>query len=208
VAIVNPFGDFGAVVISGANHSFDAEAIEIPADTGCVVLQNEFSDNTNLVLATKAKHAGAHVLLNACPTRPLDQSLTEVVDILVLGRAEAEALTGRIFSNTKIVLEAIMPLTERVPRVVVMLGAGGLVHAERGGRPEYHPATKKKPESMHGAMDFFVGALASQLVSGSEFDAAVHYGHAAVSLFMTTPVERRDLIRATQVRARLGEDEL
>jgi ribokinase len=106
-----------------------------------------------------------------------------------------------------VALEAIAPMADKVPRVAIMLGAGGLVHMEQGGRPEYHPAMKGKPESMHGAMDFFVGALASQMASGSEFEAAVHYGQAAASVFMSTPVERRDLIRATQVRARLGEDD-
>lgn len=208
VAIVNRFGDFGAIIISGANQSFDAEAVQIPDGTGYLVLQNELPAEANRVLAENAKRASTLVILNACPVRQVDERLMDLVDVLVLGKAEAEAITGRVFSTTKIVLEAIVPLTDRVPRVVIMLGAGGLVLMERGGRPEYHPATKKKPESMHGAMDFFVGALASQLASGSEFDAAVHYAQAAASLFMTTPVERRDLIRATQVRARLGEDEL
>lgn len=208
IAIVNRFGDFGAVIISGTNQSFDPELVQFPDDTGYLVLQNELPAEANLALARKAKQAETLVILNACPTRQVDKDLMGLIDVLVLGRAEAEAMTGRVFSNTKIVLEAIVPLADMVPRVVIMLGAGGLVLMERGGRPEYHPATKKKPESMHGAMDFFVGALASQLASGSEFDAAVHYGQAGASLFMTTPVEQRDLIRATQVRARLGEDEL
>jgi ribokinase len=207
VAIVNPFGDFGAIVVSGANLSFDAGAITIPPETGYLVLQNELPADANIVLARKAKEAGALVMLNDCPVRRAQEELLYLSDILVLGQTEGETMAGRSFSSPKIALEAIVPMADTVPRVAIMLGAGGLVHMERGGRPEYHPAMKGKPESMHGAMDFFVGALASQMASGSEFEAAVHYGQAAASVFMSTPVERRDLIRATQVRARLGEDD-
>ena len=207
VAIVNPFGDFGAIVVSGANLSFDADAVTMPPDIGYLVLQNELPADANVALARKAKAAGARVMLNDCPVRLAQEELLYLSDILVLGQAEGEAMAGRSFSSPKVALEAIVPLADKVPRVVIMLGAGGLVHVERGGRPEYHPAMKGKPESMHGAMDFFVGALASQMASGSEFEAAVHYGQAAASVFMSTPVERRDLIRATQVRARLGEDD-
>ena len=102
---------------------------------------------------------------------------------------------------------AIQPIAERIPRVVFFLSGGGMVHLERGGRPEYHPARDKRPESMHGAQDFFVGAYVSQIAGGSEFEAATHYAQAAATLFMTMPVERRDLIRATQIRARLSEDD-
>ena len=207
IATVNPFGDFGAIVVSGANQSFDANAVAIPPQTGYLVLQNELPEQANLVLARKAKAAGVLVILNACPVRAGQDDLLDLTDILVLGQAEAEAMADRSFSSPKVALEAIVPFTDKVPRVAIMLGAGGLVHIERGGRPEYHPAVKGKPVSMHGAMDFFIGALASQMASGSEFEAAVHYGQAAASVFASTPVERRDLIRATQVRARLGEDD-
>ena len=207
IAIVNPFGDFGAIVVSGANQSFDPDVVTMPPDIGYLVLQNELPMDANVALARKAKAAGALVMLNACPVRPTQEDLLDLTDILVLGQAEAEAMAGRSFSSPKVALEAIVPFTDKMLRVAIMLGAGGLVHMERGGRPEYHPAMKGKPESMHGAMDFFVGALASQMASGSEFEAAVHYGQAAASVFMSTPVERRDLIRATQVRARLGEDD-
>jgi ribokinase len=104
-------------------------------------------------------------------------------------------------------LDAIEPMTERVGRVAFFLGGGGMIHVERGGRPEYHPAREKRPESMHGVQDFFVGAYVSQLAGGSEFEAAMHYAQAAATLFMATAVERRDLIRATQIRARLSEDD-
>lgn len=207
VAIVNPFGDFGAVVMSGANVSFDADTIALPPEAGLLVLQNELPEEANLVLARKAATAGLQIVLNGCPFRETSDELLALTGTLILGSHEAEAMTGQSFSTIRMALEAIQPIAERIPRVVFFLSGGGMVHVERGGRPEYHPARDKRPESMHGAQDFFVGAYVSQIAGGSEFEAATHYAQAAATLFMATPVERRDLIRATQIRARLSEDD-
>lgn len=207
IAIVNEFGDFGAVVISAANTAFDAGLVTLPDDTGILLLQNELPRDANLALARKASAAGIEVVVNGCPFREADDELLATVGTLILGVHEAETLAGYPFSNIRMALETIQPITERVPRVIFFLSGGGVIHAERGRRPEYHQARDRRPESMHGAMDFFVGTYAGQIVGGSEFEAATHYAQAAATLFMTTPVERRDLIRATQIRARLGEDD-
>ncbi|MBX9455768.1 MAG: hypothetical protein KL863_06920 [Rhizobium sp.] len=207
VAIVNGFGDFGAVVMAGANAAFDASNVKLPPESGLLLLQNELSEAANITLARKARDAAVDVVVNGCPFREPDPELLSLAGTLILGLHEAEAMVGHAFSNARMALDAAQSLSERVPRIVVLLSAGGMVHAEPGGRPEYHPTRETKPQSMHGVLDFFVGAFASQIVGGSEFDAAAHYAQSAALLFMTTPVERRDLIRATQIRARLGEDD-
>lgn len=207
LAMVNEFGDFAAVIISGANIGFDADSIDISGDTGLLVLQNELPEDANLTLARKAAGRGIGIVLNGCPFRETSDELLALTGTLILGAGEAEAMVGQSFSNTRNALEAVESLCEHVPRVALFLGGGGMVQGERGHRPEYHPARERKPVSMHGALDFFVGAYASQIAGGSEFEAATHYAQAAATLFMTTPVERRDLIRATQIRARLGEDD-
>ena len=207
VAVVNEFGDFGALVISGANMTFDAERVALPPEAGFLLLQNELPEEANLALARKAAEAGLYIVLNGCPHRENTDELLSLTGTLILGLHEAEAMAGHPFSHIRMALDAIQPIAERVPRVVFFLSGGGMIHVERGGRPEYHPARDKRPESMHGAQDFFVGAYVSQIAGGSEFEAATHYAQAAATLFMTTPVERRDLIRATQIRARLSEDD-
>jgi ribokinase len=207
VAVVNEFGDFGAVVIAGANAGFDAESIVLPSEAGLLLLQNEQPEEANLLLARKAAAAGMNIVLNGCPFRETSDELLALSGTLVLGLHEAEAAAGYSLSNIRMALDAIEPLAEKVRRVVFFLSGGGMVHVDRGGRPEYHPAREKRPESMHGAQDFFVGAYASQIAGGSTFEAATHYAQAAATLFMATPVEKRDLIRATQIRARLSEDD-
>lgn len=207
VAVVNDYGDFGAVVMPGANLALDASLVEIPPDTCCLVLQNELPEETNLALARKAVQNGARVLLNGCPHREISGELLSLCDALVLGLHEAETMTQQVFSNSRVALEALPSLASKVPRVLVLLGAGGMVHAERGRPPEYHATRERRSPSMLGVLDFFVGAFASQMAGGSEFEAAAHYAQAAAGLYMTTPVERRDQIRAAQIRARLGEDD-
>jgi ribokinase len=207
VAIVNEFGDFGAVVMSGANATFDAGSVTLPSEAGFLLLQNELPEEANLALARKAAAAELYIVLNGCPVRENADELLSLTGTLILGLHEAETMAGHSFSHIRMALDAIQPIAERIPRVVFFLSGGGMVHVERGGRPEYHPARDKRPESMHGAQDFFVGAYVSQIAGGSEFEAAAHYAQAAATLFMTTPVERRDLIRATQIRARLSEDD-
>ena len=207
IAIVNPFGDFGAMVLPGANLAFDAGIVDLPAKASHLLLQNEIPDTANLALAQRAAASGLEIVLNGCPSRLLPDELLALTHTLILGIREAEVMAGGSLSSSASGFEALAPIAKRVPRVIVFLGAGGMVHIERNGRPEYHPAREKRPQSMHGALDFFVGAFVSQLAGGSEFEAAAHYAQAAATLFIATPVERRDFIRATQIRARLGEDD-
>jgi ribokinase len=206
VAIVMPEGEYGAVVVSGANLSLEADKVSIPADTGLVVLQNEITDAANIAIAGKARSAGAIVLLNAAPARPLFDDLAALVDILVVNRGEAAALTGRPVGNVEDAMAAAVDLCARVPKVVVTLGGGGAVHMRGGGRPEHQSAFRAQVISAHGAGDFFIGALANQLAAGSEFEAAIHYAQAAGAVYVSTEIDKRGGIRPVHIRARLGED--
>lgn len=207
IAVVNEFGDFGAVVLPGANANFEAGRVRLPPEAGFLLLQNELPAEANLALAREATAAGMNVVLNGCPFRENIEELISLTHTLILGLHEAEAMSGLSFSTIGMALEAIRPIAERVARVIFFLSGGGMIQVEQGGRPEYHAARERRPESMHGAQDFFVGAYVSQIAGGSDFEAATHYAQAAAMLFMGTPVERRDLIRATQIRARLSEDD-
>ena len=104
-------------------------------------------------------------------------------------------------------MDAAAELCSRVAKVVVTLGGDGVVHMRAGGRPEHQPAFGAEVVSAHGAGDFFIGALANQLASGSEFEAAIHYAQAAGAIFVSTEVDKRPGIRPLHIRARLGEDD-
>src|ERR1700744_5658120 len=75
VAIIDAEGDYGAVIVSGANLRLSKqdleEAREIIRSAQVLVLQNEVLDATNVAAAQSAKDHGIHVILNAAPARPL-----------------------------------------------------------------------------------------------------------------------------------------
>jgi len=207
VAVVMPSGEYGAVVVSGSNQAFAADHLDIPEDTAILLLQNETTDAANIAAAEKARAAGARVILNAAPARPLFDDLASLVDILVVNRGEAAVLAGQPVEDVKSAVAAATTLCERVRRVAITLGGDGVVHMRAGGRAEHQPAFRANVVSAHGAGDFFIGALANQLAFGSDFEAAIHYAQAAGSIFVSTEVDKRAGIRPLHIRARLGEDD-
>jgi ribokinase len=206
VAIVNADGEYGAVVVSAANLAFVTDDISIPADTGVLVLQNEIDVEANIAMARKARDAGAMVIINAAPARPLPDALAGLVDVLVVNRGEAAVMSGLAVDDIGGAMAAAARLCDSVGKVVVTLGAGGAVYMRAGGRAEHQPAFRADVISAHGAGDFFIGALASQMADGSDFGAAIHYAQAAAAIFVSTEIDKRGGIRPVHIRARLGED--
>jgi ribokinase len=206
VALVMPGGEYGAVVVSGANLQFDPERVDIPENTGLLVLQNEIAEQTNIAIARKARQAGAKVILNAAPARELPGDLAQLIDIIIVNRGEAEAMAGRAVGDVREAMDAAAMLCQRFGKAVITLGGQGAVHMRAGARAEHQPAFRAQVVSAHGAGDFFVGALANQLASGSEFEAAIHYAQAAGAVYVATEIDKRNGIRPVHIRARLGED--
>ncbi|MDE3176017.1 MAG: ribokinase, partial [Pseudomonadota bacterium] len=98
-AIVRDDGDYGAVIVSGANLNIEAAGLgDVWRGLGgarVVVLQNEISEAANIAAATAARDAGASVILNAAPARAMAPALLDRVDVLVVNRVEAAMLSGR-----------------------------------------------------------------------------------------------------------------
>ena len=97
VAISDASGDYGAVIVSGANLLVDPAAFAEPGlwqGARALILQNEMPDATNIAAARAARAAGATVCLNAAPYRPLSEELAALVDLLVVNAIEAEELGG------------------------------------------------------------------------------------------------------------------
>jgi ribokinase len=88
VAIIDAEGDYGAVIVSGANLRLSnqdlEEAREVIGSAQVLVLQNEILDATNVAAARLAKDDGIRVILNAAPARPLGPDLSAHVDLLVV----------------------------------------------------------------------------------------------------------------------------
>jgi ribokinase len=192
VALVRPDGDYAAVVVSAANRAY-AGATPVPRGTRLLLLQNEVPEAANRALARAARAAGARVILNAAPARPLPEDLAGSLDLLVVNRIEAQDLTGSADPA-----EAARRLAARGAQVIVTLGAAGLV--AQGPRGAFAQAAPRVAVvSAHGAGDAFVGALAA--FWAEDLPAAARLAQAAAALTVATPPDARGTLTRARVEA-------
>jgi ribokinase len=203
VAIIDAEGDYGAVIVSGANLRLAEEdvreALNVIQHSGVLVLQNEIPDATNLFAAELAKAHGVRVVLNAAPARPLDPKLARNVDILVVNAVEAEMICGIAVASLAAAAEAAARLSSQVTNVIVTAGGLGLAIAERGQPPQVHAAHVVSLVDTHGAGDAFIGALVARLVDGFSLLEATRFANAAASLFVSTPADQKKLVTFDRV---------
>jgi ribokinase len=203
VAIVDGDGDYGAVIVSGANLQLSEAEVEkarhIISAAKVLLLQNEVPDVTNLAAATVAKAQGVPVILNAAPARPLGRELAANIDLLIVNALEAEMICGVAVTTLAAATKAAAILSEQIPAVIVTAGGLGLALAVRD-EPSYaaaaHPVILL---DTHGAGDTFVGALAARWACGTLLMEAVQFANAAAALFVSTPIEKKRTITSDDV---------
>ena len=188
VAILRADGEYGAVIVSGANLAVVAAklAAQLTALGGAraLVLQNEIPEAVNIAAARAARAAGARVVLNAAPMRAMSEEFLSLVDVLVVNRVEAEGLAGEPVADAGAALAALPKLGAGKRDVVVTLGGAGLVLQPKGQAPTAIAPIKVKVVSTHGAGDCFVGALAARLAAGDSLLAAARAANAAAAAFV------------------------
>lgn len=203
VAIVEPAGNYGAVVASGANQFIDAELIELPNDLDILILQNEVAEEINKRMAKCARELGARVVLNAAPMRALPEELLMNVDILIVNRLEAEALFAQTIASKDDALNALQANPLDVETVIITLGGDGLVFASGKNDAQFIAPHSVETISSHGAGDSFVGALSARLAMGDAMPAALEYASCAAALHVATRVDARSQIDPTAVREQM-----
>ncbi len=210
VAIIDAEGDYGAVIVSGANLQISEEdvreALDVIQRAGVLVLQNEILDAMNLFAAQFAKAHGVRVVLNAAPARPLDPKLLENVDILVVNAIEAEMMCGVAVASLAAAAEAATRLSSQTTNVIVTAGGMGLAVAEWGQPSQAQAAHAVNLVDTHGAGDAFIGALAARLVEGSSLLEATRFANAAASLFVSTPADQKKSVTFDRVARFLSEN--
>lgn len=188
VAISDAGGDYGAVIVSGANAATDTSALETSGlwqGAGILILQNEMPDAVNLAAADAARRAGVPVCLNAAPFRPLSDAFAALVDILIVNAIEAEQLSGQAVEDIASVGHAAERLLGRFATVVVTAGADGVVGA-RGDEFVTIPALPVKLVSTHGAGDVFVGSFAAAMARGEAFAGCLRIANEAAATHVST----------------------
>jgi ribokinase len=170
---VSPDGENAIVVAPGANSwvRVGAAQAERIAVADVVLAQLEIPLDTVLA-AARARRAGALLVLNAAPSRELPDELWEQLDVLVVNEHEAADLVGGPGSSggggpapsgTATPEALATALLERVPAVVVTLGAQGSLVAPRAEPSVRVPAAQVKAVDTTGAGDTYCGVLAAAL---------------------------------------------
>jgi ribokinase len=184
VAIMEPGGGYGAVIVSGVNLQLDGAALPRAEDARVLLLQSEVPEAANLMAARGA--GGARVVLNAAPARPVAPELLALLDLLVVNRVEAAAMAGDL--PPEAAAEALR--AQGPAAVIVTLGGEGLAGATAEGTFRLS-APRVKVASTHGAGDAFIGALAAELDRGVPLRDACGFAQQAAALVVATPPEAR-----------------
>lgn len=184
-AIVQDDGDYGAVIVSGANLRISPNAAALAwqklGGSHVLVLQNEAPEAVSVAVTTAAKAAGAKVVLNAAPARAMSTELLNLVDVLVVNRVEAAMLSNIAVDDREGAFTATPHLAASGRSVIITLGGGGVVVQPDGDAPFWIAPKPVKVVSTHGAGDCFVGALAHRLARGDDLRAATEFANASAA---------------------------
>ncbi|RUX52052.1 ribokinase [Mesorhizobium sp. M4A.F.Ca.ET.050.02.1.1] len=189
VAISDSGGDYGAVIVSGANTAVDPKSLDDPTlwqGAALLVLQNEVPEFINLAAAKAAKLAGVPVCLNAAPHRGLTDEFAALVDILMVNAIEAEQYSRCVVEDIASAIASARALSGRFANVVVTAGADGVAGIRRGHDPIAVPAVPVRLISTHGAGDVFAGTFAAAMASGKPFRECLSLANHAAARHVST----------------------
>ena len=207
VAMVEPGGDYSAVVVSGANLAISVAQIEaakeLLSSVRVLILQNEIPESANAGAARIVQAAGGTVILNAAPARAFTDALNGSAGVLVVNAIEAEMLGASPVEDLATAVEAARRLRTIAPIVIVTAGGNGVAASAPGGDLRLPAHAVANPQT-HGAGDVFVGALAARLAEGVALPEALAYANAAASLHVGASEAGQAGIGPEQVRAFLA----
>ncbi len=177
------------VVISGANMAHDdrevtrCRAALTPARV--LLLQLESPLETSLAAAQAAREAGALVILDPAPARPLPTEAYQLCHILTPNELEAEILVGFRPRNREEAAQAASILCERgVETAVIKLGAQGVYYQSGSDSGFVEPYAVETIDTV-AAGDAFNGGLAVALAEKRPLAEAIRWGAAAGALATT-----------------------
>ena len=193
VAIFDDQGDYGAVIVSGANLAIRATQAsdDLLRSAKVLILQNEIPEEINEDVARRAKQYGVITILNAAPARAFQTALPTYVDILVVNAIEAEMLGSERVHSLADAAKAAQSLTSRFASAVVTAGGDGVAFKDRVGQTVSLPSVPVKVQSTHGAGDMFVGTLAARLAAGDALQTALSTANQQAAILVSTPEAQR-----------------
>ncbi|MEU4841795.1 ribokinase [Nocardia testacea] len=169
--VVDAGGENSIIVVGGANselHGLRAADRTAVAAADILLCQLEVPIPTIEEAVRHARDHGTTVILNPSPAQRLPEDLWSGVEVAVVNRGEAEDLGGTL---------------DRVPHLVVTLGADGARHRGPDGVETTVAGPAVEVVDTTGAGDTFTGALAVRWSRGPA--AALRFACAAGALATT-----------------------
>ncbi len=198
---VDAAGQNQIAVSPGAN--FEARAAQLPElpNGAILLLQMEVPPAENARAITRARSAGARVLLNLAPAAAMDRTALGGVDLLIVNESEA-AWLGRQLGRTgdAAALQEVLGIG-----VAVTEGAQGASVATRDGLTHVPAFTVAVVDST-GAGDAWCGVLAAALHLGMPMELAVRRANAAGALACTRPGAAPAMPDSAAIDALMGLD--
>ncbi len=177
------------VVISGANMAHDSREVArcraALTTASVLLLQLECPLETSLAAAQAAREAGALVILDPAPARPLPTEAYQRCHILTPNELETEVLVGFRPRNQEDAAQAASILRERgVETAVIKLGAQGVYYQSSSESGFVEPFPVEAIDTV-AAGDAFNGGLAVALAEKRPLAEAIRWGAAAGALATT-----------------------
>lgn len=179
--MVDKHAENAIVVVAGANArmaELTGTEQQVLAGAAVLLMQLEIPMDTVLAAARIARANGTYVMLNAAPYAEMPDELIEVIDLLIVNEHEAALTAGRTGTPE----ELAAAINERVPDVLITLGAAGSLLSRRGRPPVRVAAPKVLTVDTTGAGDTFCGAYAAAKVAGHDEQRCLELASSAAAL--------------------------
>lgn len=188
VAVTDADGDYGAIVVSGANTRISVARLaqdDVWSDIGMLILQNEVPEAVNLCAAQQARRRHVRVCLNAAPAKTLSEQFQACIDILVVNAVEARDMSGVSVDDLHSASLAVLQLKQRFPMVMVTAGEFGVAFSDTAGSCDALPAEQVKLVSTHGAGDCFMGTFCKAFNEGLSLNEAIAAANHAAAIHVS-----------------------
>lgn len=179
--MVDDSAENAIVVVAGANSrlvDLTDDELRVLQSADVLLMQLETPMATVIAAARATREAGGYVMLNAAPYADLPDELIDTIDLLIVNEHEA-ALTAGSKGSPEDMAAAI---NDRVPDVLITLGAEGSLLSRRGAEPIRIAAPKVHAVDTTAAGDTFGGAYAAAQVAGLDERGCLQMASSASAL--------------------------
>lgn len=180
---VDKSGENRIIVVSGANHGFDAKhavsAINSIPELSIVIGQCEIPQAVTTAAFNAAKERGCITILNPAPFEDLSAELLEVTDWLIPNEVEFKQFTGSTPESFN--LEKF----REGRNTVITVGSAGAILVSDEGKITQIPTESVNAVDTTGAGDCFIGSFAYALGCGLDPASAARFACRIASISVT-----------------------